>query len=156
MDTIMIVGYIIGGILFVGLALAIIYVIGLAFLMAISEIFLGLLSILGDVLFSVFVFPFYLLFHPIKLFTNTKEFFREFYIKLPNAGANLRIERALQREEDRRAKLTPEERAEEDAIGDIVWKNQKEWDKKIRDFNIACGKGMDSNIHLDWYIKKEM
>ena len=149
MDTIMIVGYIIGGILFVGLALAIIYVIGLAFLMAISEIFLGLLSILGDVLFSVFVFPFYLLFHPIKLFTNTKEFFREFYIKLPNAGANLRFERELQKERERRAKMTPEERAEEDARRHALWEEQDAWDKKIRDFNIACGKGMDSNIHLD-------
>lgn len=141
MDTIMIVGYIIGGILLIGLALAIIYIIGLACLMAISEIFLGLLSILGDVLFSIFVFPFYLLFHPIKLFTNTKEFFREFYIKLPNAGEHLRTERALQREEERRAKLTPEERAEEDAIGDLVWQNQKAWDETIRAFNIRNGRG---------------
>ena len=141
MDTIMIVGYIIGGILLVGLVLAIIYIIGLACLMAISEIFLGLLSILGDVLFSVFVFPFYLLFHPIKLFTNTKEFFRGFYIKLPNAGEHLRFERELQKERERRAKMTPEERAEEDDRRYALSQKQKAWDKKIRDLNILRGRG---------------
>lgn len=133
MDDIITIGYIIGGIIAIGIG----YLIFISGLMLCLEI----IKLLGDLIYCIIVFPFYLLFHPIKLFANTKEFFKEFYIKLPNLGDSLRTERALQKDEERRAKMTPEERQEEDDRRYRLSQKMKEEEEAIRTINIVAGRG---------------
>ncbi len=105
-----ILGYIIAGILFLGL----IFMIGIfsytvisIFLAMIAQCISFLFKLIWDITYLTIISPFYILFNLFKLCTNPKEFIKNFLIKAPFLGEQSRKNK--EREEYLNT-LTPNER----------------------------------------------
>ena len=88
-----ILGYIIAGILFLGL----IFIVGIfsctvisIFIAMIAKCISFLFKLIWDITYLTIIFPFYILFNLFKLCTNPKKFIKNFLIKAPFLGEQAR------------------------------------------------------------------
>ena len=63
-----------------------------------------------DGIFLAIATPFYILFHPVKLFTNPKEFFKGWIANAPISGQKISDEKWHKEYQERLDAMTPEER----------------------------------------------
>lgn len=94
--------------------LAAIYFIGYVAFMVISGaivlICIYILKKVADALYITVRLPIYIVMHPVRLCTNTKKFFHDFYMKIPFSGEKARLDKKSEKIRQYLDTLSPEER----------------------------------------------
>lgn len=118
MDTLILVASVIGGLIAAVILIKLFYY---------TVFFLAICII--DGIFLAIATPFYVLFHPMKLFTNPKGFFRGWLANAPISGQKILDEKWHKEEEARWNAMTPEERENALFICEKARKNREQMEQ---------------------------